>query len=300
MTKGDTIMHSLHTISTTTISTAALLAGSLLVGCTTDDASSDGSGGAGPSSSGATAGQTATGGGSSATPGAGGESSSGTVCESKAAVAAAPIATFDNCTLGLTGTAATSGCTVSAIGGTTLFGGVFFYDDGTGNPVFSVVSGHAGSAIGLASTEPASNYGGGFGIWTTGCFNASAYKGITFWTRGIAPNSGKATMTVMLAETAPSVPPAGNDNRGTCTGTGDQCKPPKFSFPVTDSWTQVHAIWSGFTGGDANGTPVTVTGDNIFQFQWDIGLAFVPDASGTTYVAVPAAYELQIDDVAFE
>ena len=236
------------------------------------------------------------GGKSGTTTGGGGSSSTGpSICDTKAVVAAAPIASFDDCTVG----EATSGCKIAEIGGTSLFGGVFSYDDGTGNPTFSVVSGHTSGALGLASTESASKYGGGFGIWTTGCFNASAYKGITFWTRGTAPNAGKATVSVVMAETTPSVPPAGTTNRGTCTGTTETCKSPKFSFPVTDTWTQVHALWSGFIGGDANGTPVTANGDDIFQFQWDIGLAFTPDASGN-YVAEPAAYELQIDDVAFE
>ena len=293
-------MHGKHTISAKTISGAVLLASSLLLGCTTDNVSESSGVGGSSGASGGAAGGAGSGGVSGTTTGGGGSSGTGpSICDTKAVVAAAPIATFDACTVGLSDDAATSDCTIAEIGGTSLFGGVFFYDDGTGNPTFSVVPGHTSGALGLASTEPASEYGGGFGIWTTGCFNASAYDGITFWTRGTAPNAGEATVSVLMAETTPSVPAAGSTNRGTCAGTSDQCKSPKFSFPVTDSWTQVHAPWSGFTGGDANGTPVTANGDNIYQFQWDIGLAFAPDTSGN-YVAQPAAYELQIDDVAFE
>ena len=293
-------MHCKHTTSATTISGAALLASSLLLGCTTDDAIDSSSTGGSSGASGGTAGGAGSGGVSGTSTGGGGSSSTGpSICDTKAVVAAAPIANFDSCTVGLTDDAATSGCTVAEIGGTSLFGGVFFYDDGTGNPTFSIVPGQTSGALGLASTEPASEYGGGFGVWTTGCFDASAYEGITFWTRGTAPNSGQATVSVVMAETTPSVPPAGNTNRGTCTGTTETCKSPKLSFPVTDTWTQVHAPWSGFSGGDANGTLVAADGNDIFQFQWDIGLAFAPDESGT-YVAQPAAYELQIDDVAFE
>jgi len=294
-------MHSNHTTSKT-ISAAALLASSLLLGCTTDDASNSSGTGGSSSASGGMAGAAGSGGTSGTSTGGtstGGSSTGPSICDTKAVVAAAPIANFDTCTVGLTDDAATSGCTVAEIGGTSLFGGVFFYDDGTGNPTFSVVPGHTSGGLGLGSTEPATEYGGGFGVWTTGCFDASAYEGITFWTRGTAPNSGNATVSVLMAETAPSVPPTGTTNRGTCTGTSETCKPPKFSFPVTDSWTQVHAPWSGFTLGDANGTPVTADGNDIFQFQWDIGLAFAPDEGGN-YVAQPAAYELQIDDVAFE
>lgn len=300
-------MHSKHTTSAKTISGAVLLASGLLAGCTTDDASGSSSTGGSSSASGGTTSGTGTGGSGTGTggnngtaTGGGGSTSTGpSICDTKAVVAAPQIATFDSCTEGLSGDAVSSGCKIAEIGGTSLFGGLFSYDDGTGNPTLSVVSGHTSSALGLASTEPATKYGGGFGIWTTGCFNASAYKGISFWTRGTAPNAGKATISVVMAETTPSNPPAGTTNRGTCTGTSDTCKSPKFSFPVTDTWTQVHALWSGFAGGDANGSPVTVNGDDIFQFQWDIGLAFTPDADGK-YVAQPAAYELQIDDVAFE
>jgi hypothetical protein len=292
-------MHRKNTTSAKTISGAALLASSLLLGCTTDDAVDSGttggsSGEAGAATSGAGSG------GSGGTTNSGGSAGTGpSICDTKAPVTATPIATFDGCTLGVSDEAATTDCTVSEIGGTSLFGGVFFYDDGTGNPTFSIDDGHTSGALGLASTEPATEYGGGFGVWTTGCFDASEYDGITFWTRGIAPNGGEATVTLLMAETTPSEPEAGSTNRGTCSGTIDQCTSPKFSFPVTDSWTQVHAPWSGFAAGNANGTPVTATGNNIYQLQWDIGLLFTPDTEGD-YVAEPAPYELQIDDVAFE
>jgi len=297
-------MHRTQTTSKT-ISAAALFAASLLVGCTTDDAGDSNGTGGSSGASGATAGGAGSGGTSGMAAGGGGRAGGGStgtgpsICDTKAVVAAAPIADFDSCTVGLTDEAATSGCTIAEIGGTSLFGGVFFYEDGTGSPTFSVVPGQTSGGLGLASSEPASVYGGGFGLWTTGCFDASAYEGITFWTRGTAPNAGEATVSVLMAQTAPSGSTEGSMNRGTCSGTSEQCTPPKFSFPVTDSWTQVHAPWSGFAAGNANGTPVAADGNDIFQFQWDIGLAFTADGSGS-FVAEPAAYELQIDDVAFE
>ena len=208
-------MHFEHTTSAKMISAAAFLAAGLLAGCTTDDASNSTSSGGSSGASGGTANGAGSGGKGGTSTGNGGSANTvASVCATKALVAAPPIATFDSCTIGLSDEAATSGCTVAAIGGTTIFGGVFSYDDGTGNPSFSVVSGHTSGAIGLTSTERATAYGGGFGIWTTGCFNASAYEGITFWARGIAPDSGKAAVTVVMAETIPAVPAAGATNRG--------------------------------------------------------------------------------------
>jgi hypothetical protein len=300
-------MHARHMFLAISVSAATILGG-VLVGCTTDDASSgDGTGGSsGGGTGGANAGtggvnaggDTATGGVSGSTGGSGG-GPTGTVCAAQAAVTAPTIATFDDCTVG-TGDVAVA-CAAPAIGGTSVFGGMFAYNDATGDPVFSVLAGHTANAVSLATAGQATVYGGGIGIWTSGCLDASSYNGVTFWARGIAPNAGNASMTLMLEETTPSVPAAGSTNRGTCTGTGDQCKPPAFTFPVTDTWTQIHATWAQFTGGNSNGTPVTVTGVRIWQFQWDIGLAFVPETDGgAVYVPVPAAYELQIDDVAFE
>lgn len=286
-----------------TLSVLGGIAALASVGCTTTEAPDDGPGSGGSNSAGTagmsssgTGGSSGSAAGSPGTGGSGGGKVGGGTCASEASTVAPEIADFDGCAVGSDATE----CAVPAIAGTVLFGGVFAYDDGTGNPEFSVVDGQAGSALSLASTEDATKYGGGFGIWTSGCFDASSYSGVTFWVRGIAPNDGTATMALQLSDTTPSSPAPGMTNTGTCSGTTDTCKSPKATFPVTDTWTQVHAKWSDFKGGDAAGTPVKVTGANIIQFQWDIGLLFTLDAETNEYVPVPAPYELQIDDLAFE
>lgn len=290
-------MHAIYRVIS--FSLTAAIAGGQLQGCTTEDASggttksgTGGSTGTGPTNN--TGASTSTSGGSTNTSST---SITGT-CATSAKMTSPTIATFNNCTLGAI--TDTVGCTVAAIGGTSLFGGTFSYNDGTGNPAFSVVSGHAGNAIGLTSTQNATAYGGGIGIWTSGCLNATSYSGVTFWTRGIAPNSGTASIALTWAPTTPVTPAAGVKYTGTCPGDSTTCTQPKYTFPVTDTWTQVHAKWADFKGGVAAGTSMTPDGGNLIQFQWDIGLLFTLDAATNAYVPAPAPYELQLDDFAFE
>lgn len=287
------------------LSLAAALAGSQLIGCTTDGVS-DGTtqvGAGGSSGSGSVDNGGATSSASGGTKsGSSGEGTSSPPTTGTCSTAAKPksdaIASFDNCTLGAI--TETQGCSVAAIGATSLFGGTFSYDDGTGNPAFSVSDGQTGHAIGIASTQSASVYGGGIGIWTSGCVNASSYSGVTFWVRGIAPNDGTASMTLVWAATTPATPPTGIKYSGTCTGDATTCIQPKFTFPVTDTWTQVHAKWSDFKGGMAVGDPMVPDGGNLIQFQWDIGLLFTLDPATNAYVPVAAPYALELDEFAFE
>jgi hypothetical protein len=290
-------MHAIHWAIS--FSVTAAIAGSQLIGCTTDNAP-DGTNKSGTGGSTGTGTASSTGTGTSTSGGSTSTSSTSVTgtCAILTKITSPTIATFDNCTLGAI--TDTSPCSVAAIGATLLFGGTFAYNDGTGNPTFSVVNGHAGNAIGLTSTQNATAYGGGMGLWTNGCLNATSYSGVTFWTRGIAPNSGTASITLFWAATTPVTPAVGVKYSGTCPGDLTTCTQPKYTFPVTDTWTQVHAKWADFKGGAAVGTPLTPDGGNLFQFQWDIGLLFTLDAATNTYVPVPAPYELQLDDFAFE
>lgn len=137
----------------------------------------------------------------------------------------------------------------------------------------------------------AEDYGGGMGIWLSDCLDASGFTGISFSVRGIAP-TGDAKLTVLMEETT------SEDSDGTCMGTDDDCTSPTFTFPVTDGWTEIQAAFSGFEAGSAAGTAVKADGHNIWQLQFDIGLDWLPDASGE-YQPTPAEYELVVDDLTF-
>lgn len=189
-----------------------------------------------------------------------------------------------------------------------VLAGTFSYGDRTtGFPETSELSaGHSSMyAMRIADTDAARAagasglYGGGVGLWLSTCVSATAFTGISFWVRGNSP-SPTATFTMSMKETLSSTPAKAGDNVGTCTGTSTTCIHPTYAFAVTDAWTQIQAPWSGFKAGDAAGTPVMPDGRNIVQFQFGVGLNFVPTVDGgTTYIAVPAAYELAVDDMAF-
>jgi hypothetical protein len=137
------------------------------------------------------------------------------------------------------------------------------------------------------------------GLWISACLDATAFTGLSFWVRGSSP-SPSATLTVSMGDTLSVTPSKPGGPYGTCSGTSATCINPTFAFAVSDLWTQVQAPWSGFKAGDAAGTPITPDGRDITQLQWGVGLSFVAtEDGGTTYVAVPGAYELAVDDVTF-
>ncbi len=285
--------------SKTTIATATIIVSGQFVACTTDSTGANEAVTGGSSSVPSDVGGSA-GGGTTSVSSVGGSTAPTTdngTCAVRSKPISPTIATFDTTTC-----ADTASCSITKLGGTQLTGGLFQYNDGTGNPVFAIVAGPTGNAVGITSTEPATGYGGGFGIWTRGCFDASNYTGISFWARGIAPNGGNAIVKLQVAETTPQTTAAsGNKNTGTCPGDTNTCKPPSYSFPLTDTWTQQKVKWADFSPGDAAGTPVQPNGNNLYQIQWEAGLLFAPDTTDPSkYVAVPAPYDLQIDDVAFE
>ena len=87
------------------------------------------------------------------------------------------------------------------------------------------------------------------GIWLSECLNATPFTGISFAVRGNAP-TGEATISLVMEQTTMVA------NDGTCMGTDDDCVSPKFSFAVTDDWTEIEAPFSAFDAGTAAGTPV--------------------------------------------
>jgi hypothetical protein len=190
-----------------------------------------------------------------------------------------------------------------AMGGdasTGIVAGTFGYGDRDGSlaETFDMAPGY-NSLYGLRVADTASQvYGGGLGIWMSECLNATVFSGLTFWVRGAAP-TGKAKVSVLMQETQPATAANAKYKTGTCQGVAEKtCIHPNNEFPVTDTWAQIQIPWASFGGGNAAGTPVAADGHNIWQVQWDIGLVWMPGEAGA-YVAVPGAYELEIDSVAF-
>jgi hypothetical protein len=293
---------------------------SLTTACTTDDSDpgEDSGGSSGTGTGGNTSGTGGANGGSS-TGGSstGGSSTSGssgtgggtaTKCASSVALAstATGIADFDNYTANAdlqTWSFPLGGDVSSGI-----LSGTFIYGDDhmeAGKEVpeeFAMVAGNDSMyALSISDTE-AEDYGGGMGLWLSACLDASAFSGIRFWVRGNGPNMGSATMSLLMEETTSSTPSSSTDAIGTCNGIDDgdmpTCKPPKATFAVTDTWTQVELPWNRFIEAASPGQTVTVDGHNVWQIQYDIGLLWADDGTGT-YVPTPAPYELVVDDITF-
>jgi hypothetical protein len=267
-----------------------------MTGCTSDDDSNNGgAGGTGGAAPGGAGGTTVpTGGGGSTT------TSSALACPKLTVLDGTKpgIADFD------TYDGASDLSTWSfAMGGdssTGIFAGTFGYGDRANNKpeTFDMATGHA-SLYGLRVKDSmAVAWGGGMGIWMSGCLDVRKFTGIQFWVRGNAPD-GTAKFSVLMKETTPVTPAQAGNKTGTCQGIAEKtCIHPFKKFEVTADWKLIQVPWTGFDAGDAAGTPVVANGSNIWQIQYDIGLSWMPDASGA-YVPVPSAYELEIDTIAF-
>lgn len=175
-----------------------------------------------------------------------------------------------------------------------VYAGPYTYDDGSGTPTMSMVTGHESDySISLANAQ-ATEWGGAVGLWMS-CVDASEFDGVSFWVRGDAP-TGTATLTLAMEDTAEpdAVDPAGG---GTCLA---DCTSAQVEFPVTTAWTEMKIPWGSFAPGTAGGAPVPVTGDNITGFAWQVSLAYMADpADDTSYIPAPSAYGLEIDDIRF-
>jgi hypothetical protein len=268
-----------------------------IIACTTDNSASTdaGAGGAAALPTG-TAGSSGSGSGNAGSPPA-----TGSLCANPILIPATKpgIADFDSYT------GADLSTWTFALGGdssTNVYAGPFGYGDkvvGTKTdavPTFDMVTGYNSTYALRVADSLADKYGGGMGLWIDSCLNATAFTGISFWVRGIAP-AGTATLSIRMDETVPSTPDA-NGKFGSCPGDSTTCKNPQYPFPVTGTFTEIRAPWSAFTAGSAAGTSVKPDGRNIIQIQWDIGLKWVGDDAGV-YAPVPAEYELVIDSVTF-
>lgn len=138
------------------------------------------------------------------------------------------------------------------------------------------------------------DFGGGMGLWLSKCLDASAFTGISFWARGIAP-TGKAKFSLNMEETTST---SKTPLPGTCdSAVATECINPSYEFALDADptiWTEVKIPWGAFKGGSAAGTAVSATGKNIWQLQFDIGLVWPAEG-----VSTDAEYELVIDSMKF-
>jgi hypothetical protein len=280
--------------------------GSVATGATTGSGGSPSvgttTGGAGTSIAGSTAiagtgGALASAGATGATAGAGGAGAATVkLCATKVTVASTQIATFEN----FDGTT-TIDKYGFAFGGPTngtagVYAGAYGYAGGSDAVTLAILAGHTGNYGLSESTTPATSWGQGLGFWM-GCVNASAYKGITFWARGVVPSG---TFSFALNMESTTLPDANNPaGGGTCPGTSDTCvAPSKQGIPISMDWTQVSVLWADLTGGLSGATAVAATGDTMTGMTLQMSLTYAnPDDAG--YAAVPGDISFAIDDIAF-
>ncbi len=201
----------------------------------------------------------------------------------------------------------------SATAGMGVYAGPYSFSDTLGTSTFGILAGHASeralSDVYSVTTCPMATptcWGTALALWF-GCVDASTYSGISFWVRGSTPG-GTISVSIPMEDTsAAAADPAGG---GTCTGTDETCKAPiAKDIPVTADWTQVTLPWAMFTAGDANGTAVPATGNNLTGIQFSAGLVFEPDPAFVdnpddpndmaTWYPLPGDIDVKIDDIAF-
>ena len=273
--------------------------------CLTDkdkgDEDNGGSGGSGANVAGSqTNAGTTSSAGKTATGGSGGSSSAtGTACASPIVIAAAKpgIATFDDYEAGAA--LATWSFALGSDSSTGVFAGPFGYGDrDTGKPeTFEMTEGYDSDYALSISDTMAMEYGGGMGLWLSTCLDVTAFSGVSFWIRGNAP-TGTSKFTLLMEESTSNAPEMATAKVGTCPGSDKECIHPTFDAPVTDTWTEIKIPWAEFKPGSANGEPVIPDGSNVWQLQFDIGLAWVADDAGE-YQPVAGPYELAVDGVSF-
>lgn len=275
--------------------------------CLTDkddgDDGSAGSGGSSPNAAGSTqsaAGTTASA-GKSATGGsaAGGSSTTGTACASPIVLAGDKpgIATFDDYEDGAD--LSKWSFALGSDSSTGVFAGPFGYGDrDTGKPeAFEMTEGYDSTYALSISDTMALEYGGGMGLWLSSCLDVKAFSGVSFWIRGNAP-TGTSKFTLLMEESTATTPATPTSKIGTCPGTDEECIHPTYDVPVTDTWTEIKIPWAEIKPGSANGEPVVPDGHNVWQLQFDVGLAWEADDAGV-YHPIAGPYELAIDGVSF-
>lgn len=190
----------------------------------------------------------------------------------------------------------------AAAGELGVHAGTYAFGDGSAEPMLALLAGHGGNYGLTVSVTNASKWGEGFGMflldksYAAACIDASKYKGISLWVRGMVPTN-TFSLSVSMAQGITTA------KGGSCTGTDDAtCKPPTASnLPVSSTWTQVDVLWSDLTGGlSGPDVPLAANGDNITGFSFGANLVFMPESEGSmTYVPVPGDVSIAIDDLTF-
>jgi len=183
-----------------------------------------------------------------------------------------------------------------AFGGDGIYAGPFLLPDSdTGLDVMAAVAGNASSyALGVSNAS-ATVWGGGFGLWM-GCFDASLFTGIQFDARGAAP--ADASLQVLDLNTTPAA------DLGDCVASVDTtvteaCVSPSYTFPLTTTWTTITVPWNQLVGKDGAGLDYVPTGANIHGMSFVAHLTFALDEATQTWLAVPGAYSIEIDNLVF-
>jgi hypothetical protein len=98
--------------------------------------------------------------------------------------------------------------------------------------------GHDSSQAARLSINNASAWGGGAGLWMNRCYDASVYRGISFWGRGSPRSISVNVNTPMMTS------PTADTPWGQCSG---ECVPPTATVNLTENWTQFTLNWSEFS-----------------------------------------------------
>jgi hypothetical protein len=177
----------------------------------------------------------------------------------------------------------------------------YTYNDGTTGAVQipapsgtfkGTAPGHSASAFAAVTSGPAfTTYGAGMGfsfhtVGNTACpYDASAYKGITFWAKANAGNAATMTLTAMLK--TPATTPVANG--GTCAAMCEDHYALKPAPTLTTTWAQhtiTFATASTATFGQNNfGTVVPFDKAKIMAMQFQ--------------VAKGVKFDFSIDDITF-
>jgi hypothetical protein len=186
-----------------------------------------------------------------------------------------------------------------------VYTGTYVYGDGSAEPMLTLLAGHGGNYGLTVSVTNTSKWGEGFGFYVLdseykpACIDATAYKGVTMWVRGMVPTGTLSFSVSMSQATRPGTTAPG----GSCTGSDDTtCKSPtKSDIPISTTWSQVDVLWADLTDGLAGpDVPLAANGDNITGFSFGANLTFEPESEGSmTYVPVPGDISVVVDDIAF-
>jgi hypothetical protein len=138
------------------------------------------------------------------------------------------------------------------------------YSDNSGSYALSMVSGAQNTPYAVKAANPAaSRWGGGVRLLLH-CFDASSYKGLTFWIRGSTP---AGTIAVAL-------------------GLGD--KDASYQMTIPSQWQQMRIAFNSFSGWGTS-----KPGQGIVMISFSSQLRYV----GST--AQPGAFEITVDEVGF-